>query len=612
DDAMHLPADAEYESFVPCNKIIYLTPHTFLHHQLIRQLIGLNYREDMGYVVLDEVHCISNWSHDFYPEYLMLSYNLRQFVDKTGYRCFTATADYTVVRDIQAQLGIRSEDVISPIPLAQGSRKFSFIGCDSEKEMRAVAASRVSALSSQPGRRRALVFTKTADVSRALRDEVARHDERLAVDLYNAADALSYVHFAEGRSRVLIADADLGVGINLREVASTLHLGLPISKSQYVQEMGRAGRGDGRSQSTVVFLRRDAYPVSLRPVLRRTTPIEDLVALCATRGASSDPLDALSGAIGNIEPPAQFYRGILGIYHAIEQNLTQRGQVTFPADANEPFGQQTRRTMRYLYVLYRIGYLIAWYIVRTDGASRSMTFYVDAETDGRFRRSLAEINHLTATYLRDMGAQEATISAVRGSHSVEETIRYFVDWYYHQFLYHHREQLVEMQDFLETYEQRDDGVALQALGDYFSLSLLDVQHDVARATSLTIKDITLAFRSGLDAGMVESIARENERSYSAKLDYLLFGHALFALHRPDVSRLERVISALSEVEFDELLEHISVVYRECEERDRLRILNALCQRVNLKRVVDALYSRVDVDLVYCGILAWCANSRMGA
>ena len=195
---------------------------------------------------------------------------------------------------------------------------------------------------------------------------------------------------------------------------------------------------------------------------------------------------------------------------------------------------------------------------------------------------------------------------------MEETIRYFVDWYYHQFLYHHREQLVEMQDFLETHEQRDDGVALQALGDYFSLSLLDVQHDVARATSLTIKDITLAFRSGLAAGMVESIARENERSYSAKLDYLLFGHALFALHRPDVSRLERVISALSEVEFDELLEHISVVYRECEERDRLRILNALCQRVNLKRVVDALYSRVDVDLVYCGILAWCANSRMGA
>lgn len=491
DDAVELPASADHGAFVPSNKLIYLTPYTFMHYQLIRHLIRLNYREQMGYVVLDEVHCISNWSHDFYPEYLMLSFNLRQFVDKTGYRCFTATADYTVVRDIQAQLGIRAEDVICPVPLAQGSRSFAFVGCDSEAELRSVTAARVAACLSQGSQRRTLVFTKTEDASRALHEQI-RHDHSRYVDVYRAGDYRSYLDFAQGRSPALIAHADLGVGINLPQVTDTIHYGLPVSKSQYVQELGRAGRENAESRSTVVFLRRDAYPPALRAILRRTTPIEDLVEMCALDGECRDPLDALGMAIGGLDPPEPYYRGVLNVCHAIRRMAPDEHVVAFPVSDEEPFAQQAERYMRYLYVLYRVGYLYAWYIVRIDEASRTLEFFLDCTPEGESRRSLEEMNYITATYLHAMGAQEETIGAVRESRSEEETIRHYVDWYYRQFLYHHREQILEMQGFLETHANRSDSEILQALGNYFSLSLLDVQRDVTRATSLTIKDITLS------------------------------------------------------------------------------------------------------------------------
>lgn len=611
DDVIHLQPNMAYSDFIPENKLIYLTPLTFINHQLMRKLVTLNYHEFMGNVILDEVHCISNWSHDFRPEYLMVSFNLREFVDKTGYRCFTATANYTVVRDIQTQLGVNPNDIISYVSLKKGNHHFDFIDCSSQDEICHTSANKIAEFLkyAKHTNRKALVFTKNEAASRALQKEI-NEDYRDYADIYRSDNEVSYMDFAEGKYNVLIADSDLGIGINLPDVTDTIHLGLPISKSQFVQEIGRAGRKQDDANSVVAFMDKDAYLAEERVFLHRNTPIEKIIALSAQKIKQHDMVDAFEKIFNGIEEQSSYNSNIIKLYTKI-QPIQEGCEVQLLTKPEEPYTKQVEKYMRYLYVLYRIGYIYGWYIVKNDEKENTVTFYIDPLSKNKKKPSINEINETTASYLHKMGDYKKVIGDIKNSKTIENTIHLYVDWHYHQFLYHHREQLLEMLDFLETYKNKDEKDVLDALSNYFSLSLIDIQQDSKKAVMLTIKDITSLIVGGVDGRMLDSIRKSNENEYSAKLDYLLFGYNLFALKNADISRLDRVIEQLTEIEFNELLEQIGVFYEASVDMDKLRVLHALCNRAKLKQVIDAVYSKVEKDTVFCGIMALCAMNKMG-
>lgn len=104
DNATHLnlKSDNDFSFFKPATNLIFLTPSTFQN----RNLFGVfkRWKNEIAYVVLDEIHCLSNWGHDFRPEYLMLSKNMSNYLGEARYLGFTATANYTVAQDIQRQL----------------------------------------------------------------------------------------------------------------------------------------------------------------------------------------------------------------------------------------------------------------------------------------------------------------------------------------------------------------------------------------------------------------------------------------------------------------------------------------------------------------------------
>jgi len=73
-----------------------------------------------------------------------------------------------------------------------------------------------------------------------------------------------------------------------------------------------------------------------------------------------------------------------------------------------------------------------------------------------------------------------------------------------------------------------------------------------------------------------------------------------------------VIDEFSEIEFNDLLEHIWRFYERTDDnKNKLMMLNALCRKTTLKQAVDALYSKVEKDEVFCGIMALCANNKLG-
>lgn len=131
DNAAHLQITAEnvFESFDLRNSLNYLTPSTLQCRNLLQKFRYINNGTTLrnkqeiriapgpraAYVVLDEIHCLSNWGHDFRPEYLMLSQYLNKCLDQISFWGFTATANYTVVEDVQKQLAIPQENFFSPL-----------------------------------------------------------------------------------------------------------------------------------------------------------------------------------------------------------------------------------------------------------------------------------------------------------------------------------------------------------------------------------------------------------------------------------------------------------------------------------------------------------------
>ena len=198
-------------------------------------------------VAIDEAHCISQWGHDFRPDYRMLGQHLPS-LRPAPVIGLTATATPIVQRDIAAQLGLQE-----PGLFIQGFRRNNLA-----VEVVEVPPSRRSDLACEllldEQRRPAIVYTPT----RAQAEELARElKARVPSGAYHAgldAEHRQRVQqeFLEGRIEVMVATIAFGMGIDKPDVRTVIHTALPGSIEAYYQEIGRAGR-DGAPSRTILM-----------------------------------------------------------------------------------------------------------------------------------------------------------------------------------------------------------------------------------------------------------------------------------------------------------------------------------------------------------------------
>ncbi len=210
---------------------------------------GLVARLDCPLVAVDEAHCISEWGHDFRPEYLAIGGLVAELPDARVLAC-TATATPVVRDEILARLNLPADTPQLVRGFARPNLSLRAAEIDSGAAGRAaVDAALVEALGGPgQGRGTAIVFAPT-------RRRAAEEGARLAslgwgVRVYHAGLSAAERDraqraFAEGRIEVVAATNAFGMGIDRPDVRAVVHLGPPGSIEAYYQEVGRAGR-DGR------------------------------------------------------------------------------------------------------------------------------------------------------------------------------------------------------------------------------------------------------------------------------------------------------------------------------------------------------------------------------
>ncbi|TWE12732.1 RecQ family ATP-dependent DNA helicase [Rudaeicoccus suwonensis] len=197
----------------------------------------------LGLVVIDEAHSVSDWGHDFRPDYRRVTDVLRRLNPATPVLATTATANARVVTDLAAQFG--EDTVVLRGPLARSSLQLAVVAPMGALERYAWV---VDQLPDLPGS--GIIYTLTvADAERLAHALQVRYADApgLQVAAYTGAlDGDDRERLEEdlrhNRVKALVATSALGMGYDKPDLGFVVHVGAPPSPVSYYQQVGRAGR----------------------------------------------------------------------------------------------------------------------------------------------------------------------------------------------------------------------------------------------------------------------------------------------------------------------------------------------------------------------------------
>ncbi len=199
-----------------------------------------------GLLVVDEAHCISDWGHDFRPDYRRIRTLLEDLPEATPVLATTATANERVVHDVVEQLGAGGR-AVSTIrgPLARSSLR---LGVLTEATPERRIAWLVAHLGDLPGS--GIVYALTVSAAEDLTETLRRagHEVRAYTGRTDPADRLELERaLRDNEVKALVATSALGMGFDKPDLGFVVHLGAPSSPVAYYQQVGRAGRATERA-----------------------------------------------------------------------------------------------------------------------------------------------------------------------------------------------------------------------------------------------------------------------------------------------------------------------------------------------------------------------------
>lgn len=229
-------------------------------------------KRKLSLVAIDEAHCISQWGHDFRPDYRMLGQylpGLRGEGDPTPVLAMTATATPAVQADIVEQLGMTS-----PAKFIHGFRRKNLAIEVVELPM-PERGETIAKLLADAARRPAIVYATSRKQAEKLAEELAGKIPAAAYHAGMEPEARERVQtaFQQSEIEVVVATIAFGMGIDKANIRTVIHAGLPGTLEGYYQEIGRAGR-DGEPSRTFLmhsyadqkthdfFMTRDYPPVN--------------------------------------------------------------------------------------------------------------------------------------------------------------------------------------------------------------------------------------------------------------------------------------------------------------------------------------------------------------
>ncbi len=233
-------------------RLLYVVPERFRSGRFLDAVRAVGVK----LLAVDEAHCISEWGHDFRPDYARLGH-FRRLLGNPTTIALTATATDRVRRDIVELLALHQPETF----ITGFARPNLYYEVEMPRSERLKPAALVEFLAHTPGS--GIIYTSTRKRAEEVAEIIGNETRRRAV-VYHAGmlpdqRRRAQDDFMRGRCEIVVATNAFGMGIDKADVRFVVHYNMPGSLEAYYQEAGRAGRDGASSHCLMLFHASDRY-----------------------------------------------------------------------------------------------------------------------------------------------------------------------------------------------------------------------------------------------------------------------------------------------------------------------------------------------------------------
>ena len=493
DDISYTAREAVDKMFLHPSIYIFCSPERFQNARFRDWLIAQSIKKKIGLIVLDEVHCLSEWGHDFRIPYLMLSHTINTYCSNIQYLGLTATAAINVIKDLQVELGIfEKENIVFSRKLQRENLSFFILKSNSFSQMEATlntvlkkdyeSKERSFKLPSENPKAEIVFFKTKTTLNQMYHKYLELYPNEIT--FFNGDEKSTQDAFIHDDKTLLFATKAFGMGIDKPNVRRTIHFGIPQSREAFFQEAGRAGRDGEPSRCLLLtFESNQSRLDQVNRFLNLSTDTQELIKLQKNIGYS-DENDLSTIAyfmVQDIDTPEQEAIKTLRFLKSIERYLDAL-QVQYTTTSKE-----LHSTQSLLYILHKIGIIRTW-TVEYD--------YNQIHLHITFHPEYKDIEYIKQTSINYLNQYVPNIKLVNQIELVNEyseidkIIIIIREWYQATFLRSKREQLANMFDFVERYKNKANNDAIQnEMSQFFDISRLLEKRE--SKTSLTFEGVQL-------------------------------------------------------------------------------------------------------------------------
>ena len=481
-------------------KFLFVSPEQFQKKEIRAQLRQLGERRLISRVIIDEVHCMSEWGHDFRTSYLNLASTIDSYLNAVPVMCLTATAALRVIEDIQIEFDISDDQVLYFMQDTRDELDFQLISDPNKLErLNEVIKNRVE--NDQLDNSKAfIVFSAIAnDNTRRNRlgvDGISKYlrkqNSNLKIGIFTGKKPKNWVgneefehigiqnserkDFAEYKSLVqkkykenqvagIIATKAFGMGVNKPNVRLTVHYGIPQSMEALYQEAGRAGRDKKKAECITIFTPEKKVPEDLHDPNSTLENIADIQNKMESQTKGGDLTQLLYFLTNSNKTIPQELEECLAELKSL-RNLGSDGIfILSDEQLNEKGESGERPKEKVIFRLKQLGFISDWTV---DFKSKQ---YEVIWKDQSLKELSSSILSTISKYTGDTSEslkKENEIEGILNSESPDKEaalIKVLLEWNYDHFVYQRRQSLKNVYEACENF--KDPKQFKEQLENYF-------------------------------------------------------------------------------------------------------------------------------------------------
>ena len=473
---------------------IFISPERFQIEDFREYLVAVNRNFVIAHAVIDEVHCLSEWGHDFRISYLHLCKTIREYTPTATLLGLSATVSINVLKDIKIEFEIDNTDVKTLIEYKREELTFYIRKINKPsaaekyenlKQVMQFLTGRLDILNDNNGYKNAgLIFTSTVNgqkgcyglanqLSRQLKTRIPWYSGSMPKKLDLATDKFDQYKidvqnaYKKNKYPLMIATKAFGMGVDKQNIRYTVHYSLPGSLESLYQEAGRAGRNKKPAVNFVFYSQDVMSEEDYNTLFQLDTTVEEIESL-----VKKIPIWEQGDVLGNFFLWIQSNKGVNKETVMTKQVFDQYAVLGSTQTIScSKLGLNFSDTQKAIYRLSVLGIVKDWIIVGFGVYGSFEVTFNDFDVSTPRDALIQYLSKYEASLSLDDVTNEnfsnyAKIDQDQTLDEFEKAIRILIQWTYDNIFYNRRQSLKTLLDNCNTNE-KDPKQFKETIENYF-------------------------------------------------------------------------------------------------------------------------------------------------